>query len=266
MRSLREIQTGLQAYILDPESVKNPAWVSGGGRATPAFQLSAYANAYLLRLKEVLSSDYPAVKLAISNDRFDSLVEGYIQAYPSQYFSLREYGCHFPAYIGEKVETDRAYRGMAWLAELALFEWKLGEAFDAADSQQVGEQDLAAIPADEWPTLKFGFSPSVNCIDLAWNVPVMWKALTADPPQRVDAVQTSEQTTWLIWRQDLVTRFRSLELDEQRVFDVLRKGATFSDACALLAAWMDVDEVSLRAATLLKTWINQGLIATTESR
>jgi hypothetical protein len=263
MRGLREIQAGLQTYILDPQGVKNPAWISGSGRATPAFQLSAYANAYQLRLKEVLSTDYPAVNMAIGNDWFDSLVEGYIKAYPSRYFSLREYGSHFPAYVGEKVDANR---GTAWLAELALFEWKLGEAFDAADSQQVGEQDLASIPADEWPRLGFGFSPSVNSIQLAWNVPVMWKALTADSPQKVDALEASGHTTWLIWRQELVTRFRSLDSDEQQVFDALRNGATFGDACELLAARMDVDEVPLRAATLLKTWVNQGLITTIVTR
>jgi hypothetical protein len=262
MRSLGEIQAGMQAYILDPQREKNPAWVSSGGRATPAFQLSAYGNAYRLRLKEVLSSDYPAVNMAISDDRFDSLVDGYIQAYPSRYFSLRQYGCHFPVYISQKVEADLTYRGMEWLAELALFEWKLGEAFDAADAQQVLEQDLALIPAVEWPMLSIGFSPSVNSVDLMWNVPGMWKALTADPAQEVSAVEASEHTIWLTWRQNLVTRFRSLESDERRMFDALRNGATFGEACELLATLMDVGEVPLRAATLLKTWVNQGLIAT----
>jgi hypothetical protein len=262
MNSLREIQAGLQAYLLDPRSENNPTFVSDGGRATPAFQLSVYANAYLLRLKEVMSSDYPALNMAIGSDRFDSLIEGYIQCYPSRCFSLRDYGCHFPDYISEKIDTDHAYRGMQWLAELALFEWRLGEAFDAADCQSVGESDMAAIPAHEWPKLKFGFTPSVSCMDLQWNVPVMWKALTADPPRTLDAEQAPGCTAWLVWRQGLVTQFRSLELEEQLVFDALRNGATFNDACELLATRLDVDEVPLRAAVLLKTWINQGLIAT----
>ncbi|WP_316367701.1 HvfC/BufC N-terminal domain-containing protein [Candidatus Thiodiazotropha sp. CDECU1] len=260
MNNLGELQARMQRFILDPGSDDQTHWVSGAGRATPRYQLEVYANAYVSRLKEVLANDYPALSTAIDCDRFDQLAESYIQQHPSRYFSLRDYGAQFPDYIERKIHSDPWYRDMGWLSELAWFELTLGDAFDAADCGPLAEEDLTAIAAEDWPLLRFEFSPSLHRLDLEWNVPAMWKALTADPPQTIDALRETGENGWLIWRQDLVTRFRYLEPDERLVLDSLRNGATFNDACELLAMQIDVDRVSMRAAGLLKGWIQQGLI------
>ncbi|MES9942394.1 MAG: DNA-binding domain-containing protein [Candidatus Thiodiazotropha sp. 6PLUC2] len=261
MQNLDELQARFQGFLLDPRNDEQNGWVSSGGRATPAYQLSVYANAYTSRLKEVLMNDYPAVNMAISSDQFDLLADGYIQQNPSHSFTLRDFGRRFRHYLCEKVDTDPAYHNMSWLSELADFEWKLGEAFDAADCDCFEEQEMASVPAEDWPMLQFQFAPCVGRLDLKWNVPEMWKALTADPPVKIDAIQETNPSGWLIWRQDLVTRFRSLEADEQLLLDTLRSGGTFNDACELLATRIDIEVVPMRAAGLLKGWINQGLIA-----
>ena len=65
---------------------------------------------------------------------------------------------------------------------------------------------------------------------------------------------------WLIWRDDLITRFRSLAADEQQALACLREGGSFDDICELLTAFHASDEVPLYAATYLKTWLSQGLL------
>lgn len=261
MESLSELQVRFQHHILDPGNSERIPWVSAAGRASPRYQLSVYANAYLSRLKEVLEHDYPAVGMAIGSERFDDLAEGYIQQYPSHSFTLRDYGSHFAVYIAEKVATDHPCGDMEWLSELAQFEWTLGCAFDAADSDPIREQDMACVPADEWPQLRFVFTPSLHRLDLGWNVPAMWMALTADPPEAIDA-RSGERSAWLIWRQDLVTHFRSLDANERLLLDSLLGGDRFNDACELLAGRMDPEVVPMQAAGLLKGWIQQGLIRT----
>ncbi|MES9824549.1 MAG: DNA-binding domain-containing protein [Candidatus Thiodiazotropha endolucinida] len=261
MKNLGELQSRFQRFILQPGNENQISWVNGGGRASAGYQLSVYANAYVARLKEVLTNDYPAVSMAISGDHFDRFTEGYIRKHPSRFFSLRDFGCRFPDYLREQVDTNPDIHDLAWLPELAKFEWTLGQAFDAVDCKLVTEQEMASIPADAWPMLRFGFCPCVRRIDLEWNVPTIWKALTADPPLEVEPICTQTNSdAWLIWRQDLVTRFRSLEEDEQSALDSLRNGATFEDACEILASRIDLDSVSMRAAGLLKGWIRQGLI------
>jgi hypothetical protein len=260
MKTLGELQSRLQQFILNPATDFQARWVSEAGRATPGYQLSVYANAYVTRLKEVLLNDYPALNVAVGGDRFDQLAQAYIGHHPSRYFSLRDYGTQFPHYIDHKVDCDPSYRDMGWLAELARFEMTLGKAFDAADCEAMPEEDLTTMAAEDWPFLRFEFSPSLQRLNLSWNTPAMWKTLTADQPQAIDALRGKSEDGWVIWRQDLVTRFRHLEPDEQLALDSLRNGATFNEVCELLAKRMEIDSVSMRAAGLLKGWIQQGLI------
>ncbi|MES9971207.1 MAG: DNA-binding domain-containing protein [Candidatus Thiodiazotropha sp.] len=260
MNRLAELQSNLQHYILNPENEVRAHWVSEAGRAAPSYQLAVYANAYMSRLKEVLTNDYPALSTAIGCERFDKLAQAYIKQHPSRYFSLRDYGTQFPDFIELTINSDPWYRDLGWLAELAWFELRLGQAFDSADCALLTEQDVTAIAAEDWLFLRFEFSPSLYRLDLEWNTPAMWKALTMDPPQTIDALKETSENGWLIWRQDLVTQFRYLEPDERLFLDALRKGVTFNDACEQLAMGLDVARVPMRAAGLLKSWIQQGLI------
>jgi hypothetical protein len=147
---------------------------------------------------------------------------------------------------------------MNWLVELAVFEWTLGLAFNAADVSLFTGQAMEAIPAEVWPELRFILHPSLHRLDFEWNIPEIWLALTADPPTAVSAGR--RQGSWMIWREQLVTRFRSMPVDEQQALDRLREGASFDQICEQLAALINEDEVPLRAAGLLKDWIARGLI------
>jgi hypothetical protein len=258
MTQLAKLQHTFQDCVLHPKNPLTTTWVSASGRATPEDQLSTYTHAYRARLKEVLANDYPAMLMAIGDDHFNQVTDYYIQAYPSHYFSLRDFGRHLPDFANELIQ-HKNYRDMQWLYELALFEWTLGQAFDAANVTIFTEQDMANIPPDDWPELRFSIHPSVHRLDLEWNIPEMWQALTDDNPKQVTAIH-SKASPWLIWREQLVTRFRSMQTDEQVPLDMLRSGKTFNEACEALTMFMSEDEVPLRAASLLKAWIVQGLL------
>ena len=88
----------------------------------------------------------------------------------------------------------------------------------------------------------------------------MWQTLTADEPTPVTAICDST-SPWLVWREQLVTRFRSMSPDEGLALDTLRRGGSFNELCEALATLMAEDEVPLRAAGLLKGWLAQGLIS-----
>ena len=198
--------------------------------------------------------------MALGDDLFDQLANDYIKAHPSRYFSLRDFGGHLPRFVSGLVPQHVCYENKHWLFELALFEWTLGQAFDAADVTLCTEQDMAVIPPEAWPDLTFTVHPSVQRLELEWNIPAMWLALTDDEPGQVTATRDMA-SPWLIWREQLVTRFRSMQIDEQRAFDALREGASFNDICEVLVTVMNEDDVPLRAASLLKGWLAQGLLS-----
>ena len=226
----------------------------------PEVRLSVYTFAYRARLQEVLANDYCALLMALGDKQFNQLVEDYIDTHPSRYYSLRDFGSHFPVFISELTQQHHSYQDKHWLYELALFEWTLGKAFDAPDSSILCEQEMADMPAELWPGLRFQLHPSVHRINFEWNTPQVWQALKQETPSQVTA-QRGDSYPWLVWREQLVTRFRSVLDDEQLALDRLFAGGSFEEICEALSASMSEQEVPLRAASLLKHWIAQGLIA-----
>jgi hypothetical protein len=260
MKQLARLQHIFQDCVLHPGEAESTAWISASGRAAPEIQLFTYKHAYAARLREVLANDYPATLMALGDKLFDRLADDYIREYPSHYFSLRDFGSQLPGFVSDPTHEQTRYRDMPWLFELTLFEWTLGEAFDAADGPMLGEQALAAVAPEDWPSLRFIVHPSVQRLDLEWNVPEIWRALTGDPPTQVIAGREAAGP-WLIWREQLITRFRSMPRDEQQALDTIRDGKHFDALCEVLATQMDEADVPLRAAALLKGWIAQDLIS-----
>ena len=260
MNQLEKLQRTFQDCVINPDANKTTAWISAKGRAAPAVQLSIYSHAYRARLNEVLANDFPAVLMAVGDDTFNQICTGYMETHPSHYFSLREFGRDMPQYINDLIKNKSLDTEMTWLAELSLFEWSLGQTFDSADDRLFTEQDMAVIPPESWPELTFSLHSSVQRLKLEWNSPEMWIALTDDKPTEITA-QQDKNSHWLIWRENFVTRFRSMQTDEQLAFDALAAGENFNDVCMVLADIMDEDSVPMHAAGLLKGWINQGLIS-----
>jgi hypothetical protein len=259
MNQLAKLQQTFQDCVLHPDDSVTTDWICASGRAAPETQLSVYTHAYEARLQEVLANDYPAMLMAIGEESFNRLCADYINAYPSLYFSLRDFGRHLPKFIAEPMQLNEHSQDRHWLHELAMFEWTLGQAFDAADVTLMTEQDVAAIPPELWPELRFRLAPAVHRLDLEWNIPEMWLILTNDNPTQITAVH-AESSSWLVWREELVTRFRSMQHDEQLALDEIRQGGNFNDVCEVLATVMRENEVPMHAASLLKSWLSQGLI------
>lgn len=259
--SLAQLQQTFQSHVLNPEENASVQWISAKGRAAPEIQLSIYSHAYQARLIEVLSNDYPAVLRALGEEQFETLAKSYIKAHPSHYFSLSDFGKNLSPFIYQLTQlTDTVWHEMPWLTELALFEFTLGEAFNAADACIFTDHDMANVPAEVWAELNFILHPSVKRLSFNYNIVEIWQTLTDDTPQAIEA-KKEEPNQWLIWREQLITQFRSMEVDEQLAFNTLYNRGDFTDICESLVTLINEEDIPLHAASFLKTWINQGLIS-----
>jgi len=260
MKQLKKLQNTFQDYVLKPNPFTSTSWVSAEGKSPPEKQLSIYSYAYHARLEEVLANDYPAILVAIGEKYFHRLAKNYIEVHPSKFFNLRDFGAGLANFIANLIQQQTMWQEMPWLYELAIFEWSLGQAFDAADDNLLSEEDMAGIAPEAWPTLKFKLHSSVQRLDLKWNIIEMWQALTAENPVEVQA-KKEDLCTYLVWRENLSSHFRSMQQNEQIAFDVLAQAGDFSDICAALSHSIKEDEIPMHVASFLKTWINQGLIS-----
>ena len=97
-------------------------------------RLQVYGNAYYARLLECLRNEFPATTHAVGEEVFDGFAFGYLQAYPSQSYTLAHLGTQFPRYLAETspaVDTDDAMGDWpAFLVDLATLERCYSEVFD----------------------------------------------------------------------------------------------------------------------------------------
>ena len=256
MKRLAQLQRNFQHCLLDRNHDAVLSAISASGCAAPAMQLAVYSNAYRLRLREVLETDFPVLAAALGEDAFDELADAYIEVHPSHSYSLRDFSGQLASFLCKQP----GYREIPVLAELATFEWRLGKAFDADDDPVITTETMCHIPPQDWPGLHLVFHASVHRIDFGWNTPELWKAHKADTTMP-EVRENSAPVPWLLWRQNLKIRFRSLENDEQLVFDAAQQGATFADMCDMLSISISPESVPLRAASILKRWISDGLVS-----
>jgi hypothetical protein len=252
---LRELQRAFQARILSNEPGIE-AQLKDAQDADFDARLDAYVGGYRARLVEVLGTTYPVLKATLGDAEFDRRMRLYIDSVPSRHYSVRNYG----AGIGEHMVTqDPGGIGQA-LSELACWEWTLADVFDAPDDAPLEVATLAAVPPEAWPTVSFTLRATVRSLETRTNVVEWWRAANG-LCDRPSALIPSAPAQWLLWRRGVKTLFRSLDPVEAAAFAETRNGANFATICERLARHIDESDVALRAASLLRGWIAEELIA-----
>ena len=255
MTRLAPLQDRFQGYLTTGDLAPVLQEIVGDARADAETRLGIYADAYWLRLLDALRDNYPAVNGLLGDDAFETLVKAYIAEHPSPYRSIRWFGDR----LAEFLAATPPYDTQPVLAEMARFEWALRAAFDAADTAPLPMEAAAAVAPADWPDLQLEFHPSVDRLDLRWNVPAIWQQF--DQGQEPDAPAEGEYpVAWVVWRRELQQYFRSMEVDEAWALDRMRAGGNFAEVCEGLCEWLDAQHVALHAAAYLKGWLKDGLV------
>lgn len=252
-----QLQSDFQAYLLD--SSKGAAFknqIVNDKKVGVKKRLGIYYDAYRLRIIDALSSTYPILKALLGDDLFEQAARSYIDSYPSTYRNMR--------WVGDKMaEHLRATLPQYPIAsEMASFEWGLSLAFDAEDAPILALHDLAAIAPENWADLRFQFHPSMQLFTFKWNVLRVWQALNLqEAPPRISQIDEP----CVVWRKDLNSHYRSLDLAEYAAIQFVIAGANFGEQCEKLQEGATeeaaTDNQSIRqAAQYLSGWLNEGLM------
>lgn len=256
MASLKELQNAFKRNVVNGDE-EFGKYINSTEAVSSDVRLGIYANAYFARLEEALESDYEILKQLLGDDVFEEVCMAYTHKYPSHYFSLRWFGQDFPVFLGYLPENGEHH----WPAEMAQLEWSFVGAFDAANAVALTEADAAAVPPEAWATLKISFHPSVRTMAIWWNTLPRWRAAKNNEAVP-EAVRLSEPAQCLLWRNELITQYRSMEADESVALQAALAGANFSELCGVLAEEMqDQEMVPMKAAGFLKSWLVAGMIA-----
>ena len=230
------------------------AVVQGDGAPAVKGLLRIYQQAYAARLTAALRDNFGVLPKVLGDDAFDALAQAYIDAHPSRRASIRWFGDELCAFMAQREDLVPHPA----LTDLARMEWALRGAFDGADALSLVAADLAQVPADQWPGLVFTPLPSLQLLQMQWNVGPVWRALQNEDAPDLPEPEALDHAL-LIWRQGLETRWRALDDTAARWLRCALRGESFADLCALAACDVGDDQAALMAASALHGWIADGL-------
>ena len=121
---------------------------------------------YLVRMRDALEADYPAVAHFLGDEGFERLVESYVDAHPSRSYSLNPLGRDLPEFLS----GQSGLRRREFLADLARLELEASYVFDAEESPALSSGDLARVPEDAWERARFKTVAAFRLLALRYNV------------------------------------------------------------------------------------------------
>lgn len=257
---LKKLQDDFMQYLLNPCQATGEqfhGWVDEQAGLPAAQRMQIYGNGYVLRLRETIDTDHELLGIYLGDDLFDKMVEGYVRAHPSTYRSLRQFADTLPEYLA----TDEFFSQYPQISELAAFERRLINAFDAADSDCATFAELQAIPPQQWPEIQFRFHASVQIFRCKTNAVESWQALKQKqtPPQP----EVGDIRTWLIWRgHERLTEFMSISPSQHALLLGFLQGNSFAEQCESMLEWFSEDEAPMQVLQALQAWFQMGIIRT----
>lgn len=261
--NLKQIEEVIWRWIVAPEGIAkaardHPDWplpITGNDRLSAEERLDIYANMYFYRILDSLKEDFSLVCEIVGEKKFHNLATDYLFQHPPTHFSLRYAGQHFMGFV--KKTTLMAE--WPFLAELALLEWLMIEAFDAPDQAPLKKEDLHKIPPAAFGDLKIQPLECWFVQDFLWPVDVIRENALAKQTGQGPIVK--KNTTLMIWRKDLSVKVRRVRQEEINLFHRMRSGVLFQDLCAEAAKNNPPDVAAQTMASYLMGWIAEGFLA-----
>jgi hypothetical protein len=210
-------------------------------------RIRVYSDAYYLRLRDVLGEDFPKVT-ALLGDRFDEVVAGYLETFPSEQPSVRHLGRALAEFLQSREDIPKC------LADLAELEWARVEVFDAPDAECATIDELAIIPPDAWPALRFSTIPAIQTLSVQYPAHQLW---SDSQSLEVPAAETSLR----IWRKnDFLVLHAPMDERESAALPKMISGETFAAICETFADLPEMD-AAREATGLLARWLEDGIVA-----
>jgi hypothetical protein len=228
--ALRELQRVFAAHLSGEDQQALVAEI------LPAAQrLHIHRHHILDSLAAALAATFPTVQAVVGAEFFRGLARAFIaRSLPTQPV-LAEYGAGFPAFIaGHDVA-----RNLPYLADVARLDWALNLAFHAPAGGRLVAADLAALPADQLPSLRLSLAPGTVLVCSTYPLDRIWAA--SQPEAAADPVDLAAGgVRLLVLRRPDDAAFVSLSAAEAAFVAGLGERLTLEEAAGRAAPGFDL--------------------------
>lgn len=292
--TLSALQHWMQAVIMHPEGIESglesdearrqiavepgecERVIARSQNLTSIERLAIYQNAYFARLLECMRSIFPQVARTIGEEAFDALAVGYLQACPSQSYTLDALGDRFAAFLDE-TRPDRDEDGQPteewpdFLIDLATLEWEIAQVFDGPGIENqptLTAEQLREVGPQEWPRVRLRAAPCLRLLSLRFPVNEYFTQLRDLPAEAEPPEIPPGEPSWLaLSRKDFVVRRHALSQPQYELLAALIAGQEIGEAIARLASVADtnLDTLATQLDEWFRTWVAAGFFIGLES-
>jgi hypothetical protein len=174
MPALRELQTAFRRAVLDRDegAVEFMDAAIEPGELLASERLGVYRNNVFAALAHVLRETFPVVRRLVDERFFSYAAHEFIRAHPPSVPALAEYGGAFPDFLAEFPPC----RDLAYLPDVARFEWTMNVVATASDEPPLAADALAAVGPDEAEQAGFRMQPTYRYLASPWPIDRIWRA------------------------------------------------------------------------------------------
>jgi hypothetical protein len=229
-------------------------WIQTDEKASREARLSVYTTSYLIRIAEVLESDFKGVHSVLGDEAFTQMTADYLKAYPSRFPNIGEIARNLSLFL----ESYPATQDRPFLPALASLEWTINESFWAEDLSPLDFSRFENISEEQWNSARFNFDSSVKLLELSWPIYEIWKSTEfKDYPK-------SPATEHLLVYRDAegevqVSPLTSLSFD---VLQKIKSGMSLGMLCSSFDASFETpfDAKGAQVETWFQEWIQKGIL------
>ncbi|WP_394729795.1 putative DNA-binding domain-containing protein [Altererythrobacter sp. GH1-8] len=260
--SLAASQAAFMAQVLDEDAALPPTW--GAGQSSG---IAVYRNNYRSSLVEALRSTFERSARWVGEDAFRRAAAHHVIMHPPSSWTLDEAGRGFETTCAE------LFTGDPEVAELAWLEWTMFDVFTSRDVIPLDAAGFArateGFAEDDWGALQLDFQPGLAQAEVRHDMLALWNALGTDDFDRID-VKPETPRCCLVWREGERPVFQLVDLAEGSALGAMMAGASYEQACAILAqdaaSDEDIERAAMQAGAMLGRWLNDGLIVAVNKR
>jgi len=219
-------------------------------------RLQIYHHAYFARLLDCLREEYSVLAAALGSDLFDAFAVAYLQAHPSQSYTLGRLGAHFPEFLERTRPSETGSKDRAtwpdFMIDLARLERTVNEVFDGPGAEGLSLLDagrLQQISPQHWPDARLICVPCLRLVKLNHPVNDYFTALRRGDQPAIPAPQIAYVA---VTRRDYRVVRYPLEPAQFKLLQALIDGEPVGKAIECAAAASDLNDAQLAAA--LQAW------------
>ncbi len=189
MSSLREFQEAFGAAVRGAPAV--PKSIRAAEPIPLERRMDVYRNNVHASLIDGLEQAFPVVLQLVGQEFFRAMAREFLRDHMPERGTLIGFGDSLPEFL----DAFPPVASLPYLGDVARLELLWLRSYHAADDRPVTPEEVAAVPAEELPDLRFGLHSSVETLKSHLPVLSFWRAhqpgqnpASLDPAQEAESV------------------------------------------------------------------------------